>query len=108
MDIFVKCVLCGKEYVRKRKGQKYCSLTCQHEAKKKSSKEWYRKNKPQKKEAPGTLCWRCKNAAGFCSWSDKSFTPVDGWTAIPTKIKNGRNDYMDSFEVIECPLFEEG
>ncbi len=60
-----------------------------------------------------TLCWECEKAGGKCSWS-RSFTPVDGWKAIPTKILNqseneekGRQaSYTDSFDVYECPEFE--
>ena len=54
-----------------------------------------------------TLCWGCEKAGGKCSWS-KSFTPVDGWDAIPTKIqtRDNPNGYIDSFRVIECPEFE--
>lgn len=67
-----------------------------------------------------TLCWKCANACGGCSWSDMSFTPVKGWKAVPTKIwvdhspkysrrEGKRKDrYMrriDSFRVIECPEF---
>ena len=32
--------------------------------------------------------------------------PVPGWTAIPTQIVSAEiEDVIDSFEVIECPLF---
>lgn len=54
-----------------------------------------------------TLCWECDKACGRCSWS-KDFTPVEGWKAIPTKIRKRDNNYgyMDSFIVLECPEFE--
>ena len=58
-----------------------------------------------------TLCWLCQNAGGNCSWS-KSFTPVDGWKAVPTKVQAGfyskTNDprFTDSYDVYECPEFE--
>lgn len=58
------------------------------------------RNKPQ------TLCWRCAKACGKCSWSDRSFTPVEGWVAEPTKL-HGDGGVIDSFRVIECPLFED-
>ena len=48
-----------------------------------------------------SLCWDCKNAVGGCEWS-QSFTPVDGWEAIPRTIRD-----EDSFCVIKCPKFEE-
>lgn len=56
-----------------------------------------------------TLCWGCANAYGRCSWS-QSFTPVDGWTATPTKIHyNGVNtESIPSFLVERCPSFKEG
>ena len=50
---------------------------------------------------PDSLCWDCKNATGGCEWS-QSFTPVDGWEAIPRTIRD-----EDSFCVIKCPKFEE-
>lgn len=51
-----------------------------------------------------TLCWECMKACGKCPWSDGSFTPVDGWTATPTKIKND-DVITDSYLVKKCPLF---
>ena len=53
------------------------------------------------KMCPDSLCWDCKNATGGCEWS-QSFTPVDGWEAIPRTIGN-----KDSFCVIKCPKFVE-
>jgi len=52
-----------------------------------------------------TLCWKCKNACGDCSWSDHwEHSPVPGWNAAPTVMKNdGRVDV--SYIVIECPEF---
>lgn len=58
-----------------------------------------------------TLCWKCAKACGGCSWSDGTFTPVDGWKATPTVIKanHGRGFMQDveSFIVKACPLFED-
>ena len=61
---------------------------------------------------PMSLCWKCAKACGGCSWSDGSFTPVEGWTAekmklrvAPKKDKWGR--YVDSYMVTDCPLFED-
>jgi len=56
-----------------------------------------------------TLCWDCANALGGCSWS-KSFTPVEGWTAIRHKRRynNDKNEGRldcDSYKVIDCPEF---
>jgi hypothetical protein len=49
-----------------------------------------------------TICWNCTKACtSGCSWSDGSFTPVEGWTAIPDVNGNG----VESFLVKECPEF---
>lgn len=48
------------------------------------------------------LCWNCKHATNkynACPWSDGTFREVPGWKA---KREN------DSFEILECPIFEEG
>ena len=58
-----------------------------------------------------TLCWQCEWATGKdkkCLWATK-FEPVEGWTAIPTKVradKFSRHTVIDSFIVCDCPLFE--
>lgn len=75
--------MCGKTFEGKQ--EKYCSFQCSWKAKQEKSQ---RKTKFQRKE---TLCWTCQNACGGCSWS-KSFTPVEGWDAKPTKHK-----HVDSF-----------
>jgi hypothetical protein len=68
------------------------------------------KNQSSEKEHE-TICVNCKKATGGCSWS-KKFEPVDGWNAIPTKIKTGYKyggkipHIVDSFDVYECPEFE--
>ena len=51
-----------------------------------------------------TLCWDCKNALGFCSWS-QNFEPVKGWKAIPTKKMIRDNLATNTFIVTECPKF---
>ena len=53
-----------------------------------------------------TKCWECSKYAGGCSWT-KSFLPVCGWDAIPTKIKTAEKT-ADSFIVLECPEFMAG
>ena len=63
-------------------------------------------NKPQ------TLCWKCANACGKCSWSDGTFTPVEGWTAEQTSIREQHIEYgkehpIISYHVTACPLFED-
>ena len=62
---------------------------------------------------PMTLCWTCENACGNCSWSDGTFTPVEGWTATPTKLwvnhsinPGEKGALIDSFHVTACPLYE--
>ena len=47
-----------------------------------------------------TLCWRCNNTCGGCSWT-KSFQPVKDWKAIKTIV-----DENDSFMVMKCPEFK--
>ena len=51
------------------------------------------------------LCWKCRKAAGGCSWSDR-LEPVEGWTAKKAVIKNSPKDYIRSYEILECPEFE--
>lgn len=52
----------------------------------------------------GTLCWKCNNTCGGCSWS-KSFKPVKGWTAKKTMVKDSV-ELIESYIVIDCPKFE--
>lgn len=53
-----------------------------------------------------TLCWKCEvPGTGGCSW-DRSFEPVEGWTATPTRISLGYNQTStESFVVHDCPLY---
>lgn len=59
----------------------------------------------------GTKCWDCTKAVGGCSWS-RSFRPVEGWDATPTRVKadkdadTGEQHWTDSFYVNDCPEFE--
>lgn len=53
------------------------------------------------------LCCTCKNCYGGCSWS-RDFTPVDGWDAIPTIIKQQWGKQIGSFAIRDCPLYERG
>ena len=55
-----------------------------------------------------TICWDCANATNgnLCPWV-KDYTPVEGWDAIPKRIKF--NDIItDSYIVMACPNFKEG
>ena len=54
-----------------------------------------------------TLCWECQNAAGGspCCWIN-GHKPVPGWNAIPTTITSSiKEKPIQSYKVIECPLF---
>lgn len=52
-----------------------------------------------------TLCWACKKAVCGCSWS-RSFTPVEGWDAVPTTVYVQNKPPAPSYRVLACPLFE--
>jgi hypothetical protein len=58
-----------------------------------------------------TICPMCDNATrNGCPWA-RSFQPVDGWDAKPTKLlvhhnREEKNWIMDSFLVRDCPLFD--
>lgn len=58
-----------------------------------------------------SLCWFCgKSTNRGCSWS-KSFTPVEGWTAIRRDILNiskKNTSSMESYRVLTCPEYKEG
>lgn len=62
---------------------------------------------------PDTLCWDCKNAVpGIqkgCPWS-RAFKPVRGWDAERNdlEIDRGRNSRIESYIILNCPLFEKG
>lgn len=51
-----------------------------------------------------SLCESCGNACGKCSWSDGTFTPIDGWDAIPTRV-HMLPVVVDSYLVKSCPQF---
>ena len=66
------------------------------------------------------LCWRCQRATGNkdlqCPWF-RDFTPVKGWTAEPTNIRNvrmkeyngqpvdERTENIETFAIFDCPMF---
>ena len=67
-----------------------------------------------KGHATSTKCWHCKHAIprpkNPCSWAMK-FKPVEGWKAHQTKLRVSEHrlsEKIDSYRVIDCPLFEEG
>lgn len=67
----------------------------------------YKERTPNVTYKGETLCWDCQKNTGSCPWSS-SFTPVEGWRAIPTKINTYQkfNEGIDSYLVLECPQFK--
>lgn len=63
---------------------------------------------PKNKSLRGAkqLCFSCKKACGGCSWSTW-FRPVQGWKAVPTKIRQGYQT-VESFHIMDCPEYKEG
>lgn len=62
-------------------------------------------------EASPQACWNCANATKpwKCPWVGQG-VPVEGWTATPTQIKMwtyARRILVDSYDIRECPLFDE-
>lgn len=63
------------------------------------------------KTEPPTLCWGCQRATNSpglgCPWSKIDGTPVDGWKAVKTIVRNPQRERRDteSYAVTECPLF---
>ena len=53
-----------------------------------------------------SLCFDCKNAVCGCSWS-KRFEPVEGWEAIPKKIRIDKTHFIASYVVKKCPLYSD-
>ena len=110
-NFIIKCAYCGKEFIKIAKKQKYCSIECQKkrycEIKKELREKVTVRNEKNKSVKNSTLCWKCKNACCGCEWS-KYFIPVEGWVAIPTKIRliDINNHYTESYQVISCPKFE--
>lgn len=57
-----------------------------------------------------TKCWFCKiPGTGGCPWdASKGSTPVPGWSAIPTTLRDLDGLYsIDSYHVVDCPMFVE-
>ena len=66
------------------------------------------------------LCWKCQRATGNkdlqCPWF-RDFTPVKGWIAEPTNIRNvrmkeydgqpvdERTENIETFVIFDCPMF---
>jgi hypothetical protein len=51
-------------------------------------------------------CWHCKNVA-TCDWG-KYGKPIEGWKAKKAKIKCGRSPYIETYDIKDCPKFEQG
>lgn len=90
----VICRYCGKEFTT-RTARQYCSVYCSAIANSVKAKD--------------TLCWSCEKCTGGsdCPWANR-FEPVEGWDAVPTKIKMTPEKESDSFKVLSCPLFKRG
>ena len=63
------------------------------------------------KPAGATICWKCDNACGGCSWS-REFKPVPGWKATRNDVSTSRcvsgknrRTKTESYIVHECPEF---
>lgn len=60
-----------------------------------------------------SLCWKCANAYGSCSWTGRDefgkllFEPVPGWVAKPTQVSVGGGKKVQSYCVLSCPEFIE-
>ena len=66
------------------------------------------------------LCWKCQRATGNkdlqCHWF-RDYTPVKGWTAESTNIRNvrmkeydgqpvhERTEKIETFAIFDCPMF---
>ena len=87
----IVCEFCGKYFLTRSANKKYCSKKC-HVA---AGVDRKRKNEQ--------LCFTCENACGNCNWSE-SFTPVPGWDAKPTVIKD-RDGNIPSYKIKQCPEY---
>ena len=58
-----------------------------------------------------TLCWECKKACGYCSWSQE-FVPVPGWEAVIETPKGTqfteKFKKIPDYKVLACPEFSRG
>lgn len=60
------------------------------------------------KNAKPNICFDCQNAVCGCSWS-RDFTPVPGWTAEKTVIRQiyvkGYEQDVETYHITACPQF---
>jgi hypothetical protein len=56
-----------------------------------------------------TKCLKCaKVGKSICSWdASRGEIPVEGWTAIPDQMLVPSKGYVQTYCVLDCPLFEE-
>ena len=59
----------------------------------------------ERTKAKDQKCWHCKNVTS-CEWG-KYGKPIEGWEAEKTKINCG-NQYIDTYDIRDCPKFEKG
>lgn len=82
-----KCLICGEVFLPKSPRQKFCSKQC-------------REKSPTCPRKSSQLCWKCRKATGFCSWSS-NFVPVENWDADKVITKDG----IKTYRIRACPLF---
>ena len=88
-----KCKYCKELFVPKYKRQRYCSQACRMED-----------HDFRIDSGNGQICWRCGNYCGGCSWS-RDGTPVKGWKATETAVKNRGELEFYSYKIIYCPEY---
>ena len=81
----------------------------QRKKKTKYKYETYLAFKPNRgyKDGKEQLCWYCEKACGRCSWS-RSFTPIEGWEAEPTTVRNRDTAQRTTatYYIKACPEYE--
>ena len=60
----------------------------------------------ERTKAKGQKCWHCRNIS-TCEWG-KSGEPVEGWDAEKSRINIGDGQYIDTYDIRNCPKFEKG
>lgn len=103
------CIICEKPAEpRGERGYWSKCSECREKAKKAKRAADEKSNKQKQ-----SLCWFCRNAVPDdkgkqgCNWS-RNKLPVDGWDAIPTKLKVAAHMTVPSYHVKTCPEFVEG
>lgn len=76
----------------------FCSIECRREFYGYEPKS-KRNAKPKLQHTGEQPCWTCAKAYGGCSWS-RSFVPVEGWEAKPSKT------HADGYRIVRCPEYE--